>query len=151
MKKMAMVGIAAALLSCGVQAADWRPVASGSDEVWFLDSSGITSISGSRVGWVRTVKKSDVVTVGGVRYGLTKYASHCKTRGLQVLSWADYDSNGKIKESGSTPLKVSEIFPDSVGERVFGYMCGPSTRLLAIKPVEDTFAFTDEYFSLSGQ
>lgn len=150
MKKMVLFGALVAAVGIA-QAAEWRPVAAGSDEVWFLDSSGITNVSGTRVAWVRTVKKSDVVTVGGVRYGLTKYASHCKTRGLQVLSWADYDSNGKIKESGSTPLKVGEIFPDSVGESLFGYMCGSSTRLQAIKPVKDTFAYTDEYFSPSTQ
>ena len=150
MKKMVVAGMIG--LTVGfAQAAEWRPVASSVEDVWFLDSSSLVSVSGSRVGWVRIVKKSEATTTGGVRYSITKYASHCKSRGLQILSWADYLVDGKVNQSSSRPYKTEDVYPDSIGESLFGYMCGATSKLTAIKAAGDTFQYTDQYFSVQGQ
>lgn len=147
MKKIALIVAMAMLLNGATHAAEWRPVASMSNQIWFLDTSGLTSVSGSKLGWVKMESKVDAVKSDGVKYSIVKYAAHCKTAQLQVLKWSDYSSDGMVKNSGDSPLKSNDVYPESAGEALFEALCNSGSPLRKRTITKDTAKFTEDFFS----
>ncbi len=150
MKKM----IAVLVLIAGsgmAQAAEWWPVQGTNDEVWFLDQSSLTSVAGTRVGWVRIETKASSVVAGKAKRALKKIAAHCKSGTLQVMSWIDYAANGNVLGSSVTPTNAFEFYPESVGETLYQFMCGLKKNWPTQKPIVDPAGFTEIYFSTPEQ
>ncbi len=127
-------------------AADWRYLIGDENSIWFIDTSSLVSVASSRTGWVKIVVYKDAVAIRGMRSSMTKYAVHCKTRQIQILSGTTYNMDGTVKMSNTKPGESAEVIPDSMGEAVYDLMCGPISKLSQRKKVDTPIAVTDFYF-----
>lgn len=148
MKKLIVASFVGLAIAGAAQASEWKPVDSTNDTVWFLDTSSLISVSGSRIGWVKVVQREGSLGLNGTKTSMNKYAAHCKTRQLQVLSWTDYQANGKVINSASKPTESSEVVPESIGETLFDAMCNQQSPARKRSVVKDTGEYTDTYFKL---
>lgn len=133
----------AANIAC---AADWRSVTIDENSIWFIDSSSLVSVASSRTGWVKVAVYKDAVTTRGMRSSMVKYAAHCKSRQIQILSWAIYNMDGSVKDSSRKTGEARDVIPESMGEAVYDLMCGSISKLSQQKKVDNPIEVTDVYF-----
>lgn len=127
-------------------AAEWRFMTASKESAWFIDSSSLVSVASSRTAWTKIVVYKDAVGIMGKRMSMLKYAAHCKTRQLQILSLTDYAMDGSVKVSIRKPAESREVIPESMGETVYNSMCGSISGLSKKVKIDDPISGTDIYF-----
>lgn len=147
MKKLVVATVLAAMFGNCAYASEWRPIGYSSKAAWFIDTSSLKAVSASKVAWVKIEVKSSEVKDGGDKYSIFKYAAHCKTRQIQILSMTAYSNTGSVNFSGSRAGQSDEVYPESIGEALFNAMCNNSSPVRTKPIVKDTALYTEAYFS----
>lgn len=144
--KKSLLSFALILAAQVSHSADWHMITSQSDAIWFLDSSSLASVASSRTAWAKVIVYREAVPAGGMRAAVVKYAAHCKTRQLQILSWTQYVMDGSVLGSAKKPEESNEVIPDSAGESIYEMMCRSASKTKDEQKIDDTYGFTDWYF-----
>lgn len=111
----------------------------------FYDQSSIRNVSGTRLGWTQVVY-ADKAVKNGVKSLKLRYAAHCGSNTIQLMSGVTYNTNTEVIYSFQQPRDASEIIPDSVGEAVFNLLCfGKGAK--EGKSFADPVAAIDAYFN----
>lgn len=58
-----------------------------------------------------------------IQMALQKYQFDCNRVTMQMLSWIDYYPDGSSNSKSIPNSKVIDIYPESIGERLFNALC----------------------------
>lgn len=122
------VGLAICL-SAPASAANWIYATTTVDDAdWYIDSETIEDRSGFRYFWIKIDASKDTT----VEYYEDKrrYKAKCSSRKLGLISWAEYDREGRVVDSRNFPdytyvdSNMKDVPPDTVGDTVLTLVCG---------------------------
>ncbi|QBM77411.1 hypothetical protein E2E30_17780 [Sphingomonas sp. AAP5] len=133
MKIMASFLAAAALLTYSTEAvaSDWWFVTLGGQkpdrQISFLDTSSTVNLRNGVIrAWSSTYFESAETKTSEVKYDKKLNEYDCNARTMRLISWADYDSNGRLINSTSLNTyqqNVVQVIPDSIGDDKMQFVC----------------------------
>jgi hypothetical protein len=140
--------IAMSLCSVAAHASNWKVLDSGNNAmVNFVDAETIDKKGDNITIWWKQIYDEGSVLSDGSYSMAERVVVNCKNKTLQVLMWTDYDKSQKYMSSSSTPGKVAETIPDSVGQGVLKEVCNKNfpSNLSSVKD-NDIYGFSALYF-----
>jgi hypothetical protein len=112
--------LAGLLIGTTAKASAWYMLWSGNNERrFFFDAESIERNGGQITVWIKTVK-TDLTGASAVRW-----RASCAKKTLQMLTWSDYDGQGKFIKSGSG-TDEQDVIPDTMGDVLLKIVCEPN-------------------------
>lgn len=108
-------------------AATWHGMAVGTDDLaYFFDSESVQKSPNTVSVWVKTVSFTKPKDADGVWATAFRYRFDCLARTIQMLTYSDYDENGKYISSSDREGSTKLVTPDSTGEGMLNIFCESS-------------------------
>lgn len=126
-------------------ASDWQPIVYNRSTMYYLDYESVTSHRGLVKAWISvkysTPQKSDASLPQPYIAEKNLQYFDCKKNLMGMTAFTLYAANGTVVDSfaGDVNLmKLTDVVPDSIGERIFKVACSPSERV-KIKAMNESF------------